>query len=91
MHTGGSRKLADKMELDKWIMTREVAWQVQMLGACSVPEIGKKFSALSQLELSWAHDNNFAVLSVPLWAAAYSGYGYGGGCGYGDGGGLVLV
>ena len=64
------------------IITKEIALKAVLMGACEIPDIGKKISDCQFNDLVWASTKDIIKLEYPLWA--YSSYGYG--YGYGDGG-----
>jgi hypothetical protein len=75
------------------IVTEYLAQRARGADACSVPSVGTPVSDLDQSQLIWSEDSGIlsrdelSTLTLPLWAMATSGYGYGSGYGdgYGDG------
>ena len=71
------------------VITRDLAIQAILRGACRIPEIGRRVSSLSTADLAWAEDNNLvpeevkAQFNIPIWCLSDNGDGIGE---YGDGG-----
>jgi len=69
-------------------VTPELALKAVLMGACRMPEIGKKVEDFSFSDLVWGEKLfQSQELKIPLWACAKSGYGSGYGSGDGSGSG----
>ena len=66
------------------VLTKESALKAFLIGACRLPEIGRRISDFSTSDLVWAENNGLftpeekeKISPLPLWVLSGSGYGYG--------------